>query len=320
MSQRLVTLATDAPAHWPTVRVAKTALSDWPKLAEAVVTQVVTGLEATCDDVRLAEPPVVRMLPSGFFVATFLVVEGSVPTTVVVYDEVSPDAVRQFGQVRRDLEAVGERAVFFAPESIRASRSSAALEPFDLSLFQAKEDKDAEGVFAAWSSKDGESFRRTKTYKHMVRAYKALDGFEPWYFMTVANSLGLAGATQIKAPLGLPEEPIQVAFTGPDCTTVFLVASKEKGILFALPIEATPEWSESFWRLYADSVEVLRAHLEKRGMKPFAEYRGRAIGWLRFAAQCCDELEGSGGRAFGMVENTPNPRVRKVRSGSRKRT
>ena len=47
MSQRLVTLATDAPAHWPTVRVAKTALSDWPKLAEAVVTQVVTGLEAT---------------------------------------------------------------------------------------------------------------------------------------------------------------------------------------------------------------------------------------------------------------------------------
>ena len=45
------------------------------------------------------------------------------------------------------------------------------------------------------------------------RAYKALDGFEPWYFMTVANSLGLAGATQIKAPLGLPEEPIQVAFT-----------------------------------------------------------------------------------------------------------
>lgn len=244
-----------------------------------------------------------RLFEQGVLLQPLVVEQGTRRTGVFIYRDVSEATASHFAGAQYILGTVDDAAVYYAPSPLPGAPALNPLRQLDTSMFR-RAGRIPPGDYAVWWSTPNEPhLAGSKVCSYIDRAYAALDGLHSPVFAAFLQDLGMLGDDRPKR-VALPDEHLSVPMIGPEECPMFLCASAEKGIAFALPVNASVTYRDTLWKLFAELVEAFRKEALQAGDGWLrAEEEGAALAWWQMTADVAAELEGKGRTMVGLVPN-----------------
>lgn len=241
-----------------------------------------------------------RLFDGGLLAEPVVIQQGERRTGVFIYPEVSAAAGAHFAGASILLAREGDAAVYYAPGGLPDSTSRDPLEPLTFGMFRATKESLPRQEYAVWwPTVDEPRLPGSPTAASIARAFGLLDGISSAMFTVFLQSLGIDGSRSLHC---LDADPEIVPVVGPEDVPMFLCASSERGVTFALPTSTSTAYRQRLWREFAVLCEWAKERvLEDNPRLVRAEERGHPMAWWLAQYKLHASLEGKADLKLGVV-------------------
>ena len=269
-------LATNAPAHWPTIAVAAwDTIKTWNN-AEPV------AIALDRDFVAAGTPcPILlygsRLHDEGVLEVPIQVTDKGQKYCVFLYPSGAADSAEAFATTRQFIESDGSsRAVYYAPEPLGDAAPRNPYGPFRTRYIALFEDAVPAGEYAMWWATPGDSdFATSRTFQLLDAFYRACDSIETFVLADVLQALGKGRGPRT----ALPDDSNRIAMYGPG-EQLLIFGASSKGLRIFFPVHSTdPHYRERLWKHVVEYARRFKSNLELAGgaLDPNPDRRGFVV-------------------------------------------
>lgn len=211
-----------------------------------------------------------------------------------IYNDIE---AKNFIAAKAYLEKHGFGEVFYA-STVEVSKVKDVGNPLKTSgtfakFFNVKKEGISQGLYALWwKSEKDVTFCKSRTKDLVMNMFEAFQDYETWFFGYLIQELNLSAKNQGFVRVELPAEERRIPLHGPEDTDLILAVSKEKGIRFLFPVEASIKYRERLLKLILEYVQGLRMMLEARNSEKDEQIE-RPMHWYSFICDHVESLETS---------------------------
>jgi len=259
-------LITNAPEHWPKIRLESLAIEDSPEQVATNRLRFVTALEVAFrgSEVEVLEAGVLRLTREGIVEVPLRVRSPQGSFDVFFYpnaDGISAahyvalhELGRKWGRINPVFYSTDDLMSVY-PNEIEAIASKDQLY-INASLASPK------GQYAMWwALNTGEMFHYSPTFDLYDRIYREVNGLEAEAFSLILLELGMIEDQEEFTASKLTTSSVEIPLEGPEGVPIIASFSRERGVRFHFHIQRTShEYRELFLNLFLFRVKDWKKH------------------------------------------------------------
>lgn len=307
-----VAWATNAPAHWPALITDPLpapdpqTIQDWAKNHLMFILAITKTLGDAVPGLKIASVDRNYVFPWGILNVPVEIEENEKRYPVFLYPQANEMYASRYYAAADILPRKGvEKPVYYAPAALPQASPTNPLKPFSLDMLSQARTPEPGRYAMWWRTETDTEFVNSKTIRMIHELYNTLDKYNSYFFGMLCQALGLI--TSDAPRVTLPDREASIPIKGPEFQSMFISASREKGIRFHFhTTAATVEYRDSFLALFLTFAKELRGKFEQMGLPedpPDEQHEGGPLGWWRFSVQVAQRHEKpSGVEFFGVIE------------------
>ncbi|RIH85550.1 hypothetical protein Mlute_01545 [Meiothermus luteus] len=252
----MLELHTNAPAHWPRVRLEGLIPSNAPEVQTANRLLFSTTIETVFrrSGIQVLEADVLRLTREGVVEIPLRVRDGELEYDLFFYPVADEKAAAHYVAVYELAQKWGRlRPVFYSTDDLLAIYP-AEIEPVarrDRLYIQAALSA-PKGQYAMWwAERPGELFHYSSTYDLFDRIYREINGLEMRAFALILLELGMIREEYEFTASSLTDTTVEIPVEGPEGVPLIITFSQHRGVRFHFHIGRTSaEYRDLFLNLF----------------------------------------------------------------------
>lgn len=266
-------LFTNAPAHWPKVRIEGLIHSSAPEVKAANRLMFATTVETVFrkSGIQVLEADVLRLTREGVLEIPLRVRAEDGEYDLFFYPIADEKAAAHYVAVHELAQKWGRiRPVFYSTDDLLAIYPE-TLEPVtrrDRLYIQAALSA-PKGQYAMWwAEQPGEQFHYSSTYDLIDRIYREINGLEARAFALILLELGMIQEEYEFTASTFTDSVVEIPVEGPEGVPIILSFSQHRGVRFHFHMDrASAEYRDLFLNLFLMRVKLWRKEADLEQVK-----------------------------------------------------
>ncbi|RDI95363.1 hypothetical protein DV704_07260 [Meiothermus sp. QL-1] len=251
----MLELFTNAPAHWPRVRLEGLIASEAPEAQAANRLIFATTIETVFrrSGLQVLEADVLRLTREGVLEIPLRVRDGTLEYDLFFYPVADEKAAAHYVAVLELAQKWGRiRPIFYSTDDLLS------IYPAEIETVARRDRLYIQATLSApkgqyamwWAEEEGEQFHYSTTYELFDRIYRELNGLEMRAFALILLELGMIQDEYEFTASSLTDTTVEIPVEGPEGVPLIITFSQHRGLRFHFHLERTsPEYRDLFLNL-----------------------------------------------------------------------
>lgn len=266
-------LFTNAPEHWPKVRIEGLIASSAPEVRAANRLMFATTVETVfrTSGIQVLEADVLRLTREGVLEIPLRVRAEDGEYDLFFYPTADEKAAAHFVAVYELAQKWGRiRPIFYSTDDLLAIYPE-TVEPVtnrDRLYIQAALSA-PKGQYAMWWAEQmGEQFHYSSTYDLFDRIYREINGLEMRAFALILRELGMIEEEYEFTASTFTDSTVEIPVEGPEGVPIIISFSQHRGVRFHFHMDrASAEYRDLFLNLFLTRVRLWRRDADLEQVK-----------------------------------------------------